>query len=128
MGFKEEFRRTLRNRFLAGVLVIVPLSTALAILKFAVEAIDNFISPYVIKIIGENFRYPLIGLIVTFVLITLAGVFTSNYIGRKIYGRWELVLLKIPLFSALYSAPGKIAIFENENHRPFSKSPSTLPV
>jgi len=104
MGLREEFKKTVKNRFLAGVLVIVPLFTAIAILKFAVESIDNFISPYVLKIVGEEFSYPLIGLGVTLMLIMLAGIFTSNFIGKKIYGKWEMLLLKIPLFSTLYSA------------------------
>jgi len=104
MSFKEEFRKTLKNRFLAGILVIVPLFTAIAILKFAVESIDNFISPYISKIIGEEIKFPLIGLAVTLILIMLAGIFTSNFIGRRILGKWEKLLLRIPLFSTLYSA------------------------
>lgn len=104
MSLKEEFRKTLKNRFLAGILVIVPLFTAVAILKFAIESIDNFMSPYVIKIIGEDIRYPFIGIAVTLMLVMLAGIFTSNFIGRSIYHRWEKFLLRIPLFSTLYSA------------------------
>lgn len=104
MSFKEDFRKTLKNRFLAGILVIVPLFTAVAILKFAIESIDNFMSPYIIRIIGEEIRYPFIGIAVTLMLIMLAGIFTSNFIGRKIYHKWERFLLRIPLFSTLYSA------------------------
>ncbi|MEE9552839.1 MAG: DUF502 domain-containing protein [candidate division Zixibacteria bacterium] len=104
MSFKEDFRKTVKNRFLAGILVIVPLFTAAAILKFAVETIDNLIGPYIIKLIGEDINFPLIGLVVTLMAIMLAGIFTSNLIGRKIYGRWEMILLRIPLFSTLYSA------------------------
>jgi len=104
MSFRDDFRKTVKNRFLSGILVIVPLFTAIAILKFAVESIDNFISPYLFKIIGEEFKYPFVGLAVTLMLIMLAGIFTSNFIGRKIYGKWEQFILKIPLFSTLYSA------------------------
>lgn len=104
MSFKEELRKTIKNRFLAGLLVIVPLFIAIAILKFAIEAIDNFISPYIYKIIGEDMRFPFIGLAVTIMLVMLAGIFTSNFIGRKIYGKWENFLLRIPLFSTIYSA------------------------
>lgn len=104
MSFKEEFRKTVKNRFLAGILVVVPLFTAAAILKFAVESIDNLIGPYIVRLIGEEISFPLIGLVVTLMAIMLAGIFTSNLIGKKIYGKWEMLLLRIPLFSTLYSA------------------------
>jgi uncharacterized membrane protein len=104
MNFREELRKIVKTRFIAGILVIVPLFTALAILKFAVESIDNFIKPYVIRIFGDDLGFPLIGIGVTLMLIMLAGIFTSNFIGRKIYGRLENFILKIPLFNTLYSA------------------------
>jgi len=104
MSFREEFRKTVKNRFLAGILVIVPLFTAAAILKFAVEFIDSLIGPSIIKLIGEEIDFPLVGLFVTVMAIMLAGIFTSNFVGRRIYGYWERFLLRIPLFSTLYSA------------------------
>jgi uncharacterized membrane protein len=104
MGFKDEFKMTLKTRFLSGVLVIVPIFIAVAIIKFAVESIDNFIKPLVVKLLGEDYGFPFIGLAVTLMLIMLAGIFTTNVFGRKIYGLWEKLLLKIPLFRTIYSA------------------------
>lgn len=104
MSFREEFRKTVKNRFLAGLLVIVPLITAAAILKFAVEFVDSLIGPYIVRLVGEDIDFPLIGLLVTIMAIMLAGILTSNFVGRKVYGYWERFLLRIPLFSTLYSA------------------------
>jgi uncharacterized membrane protein len=41
---------------------------------------------------------------VTLILIILVGIFTTNVMGQKLLGLWELVVLKIPLFSTVYSA------------------------
>jgi uncharacterized membrane protein len=104
MSFKEEFKITIKTRFLSGVLVIVPVFVALAILKFGVESIDNFVKPYIIRILGQDYGFPFIGLLVTLMLIMLTGILTTNVFGQRIY-RWsEKLLLKIPFFRTLYSA------------------------
>jgi uncharacterized membrane protein len=104
MGFKDEFKMTLKTRFLSGVLVIVPIFVAVAIIKFAAESIDNFIKPLVVKLLGQDYGFPFIGLAVTLLLIMLAGIFTTNVFGRKLYNLWEKILLRIPFFRTIYSA------------------------
>ncbi len=104
MGFKDEFKMTLKTRFLSGVLVIVPIFIAVAIIKFVAESIDNFIKPLVVRLLGQDYGFPYIGLAVTLMLIMLAGIFTTNVFGQKIYGLWEKLLLRIPLFRTIYSA------------------------
>lgn len=104
MGFKEEFKITIKTRFLSGVLVIVPVFVALAILKFGAESIDNFIRPYIIGILGQDYGFPFIGLLVTLMLIMLTGILTTNVFGQRIYRLSEKLLLKIPFFRTLYSA------------------------
>lgn len=86
------------------MLVIVPLFVAVAILKFGIESIDNFVKPYVVKILGQDYGFPFIGLAVTLMLIMLSGILTTNVFGQKIYRLWERFLLKIPFFRTLYSA------------------------
>ncbi len=82
----------------------MPLFVTLAILKFGVESIDNFIKPYIVRILGQDYGFPFIGLVVTLMLIMLTGILTTNVFGQKIYRLWEKFLLKIPFFRILYSA------------------------
>lgn len=104
MSFKDDFKITIKTRFLSGVLIIVPLFVTLAILKFGVESIDNFIKPYIVRILGQDYGFPFIGLVVTLMLIMLTGILTTNVFGQRIYRLWEKFLLKIPFFRTLYSA------------------------
>ncbi len=104
MTLRDEFKITIKTRFLSGMLVIVPLFVAVAILKFGIESIDNFVKPYVVKILGQDYGFPFIGLAVTLMLIMLSGILTTNVFGQKIYRLWERFLLKIPFFRTLYSA------------------------
>jgi uncharacterized membrane protein len=104
MNFKEELKKTVKTRFISGILVIVPLFVAIAVLKFVIETIDNFLRPYLARLIGQEYAFPLIGFLVTFCLIILAGILTTNVFGKKLLGFWEHLLLKIPLFRTVYSA------------------------
>ncbi len=104
MNFREELKKTIKTRFISGVLVIVPLFVAIAVLKFVIVTIDNFLSPYLIKLIGNEYAFPFIGLLVTVCLVILAGILTTNVFGKRLLGFWERILLKIPLFSTVYSA------------------------
>lgn len=108
MNFKDELKKTIKTRFLSGILVIVPLFVAFGILKFAVLSIDNFIKPYLVQIIGQDFGFPFMGLAVTLMLIILTGILTTNVIGQKLLKKWENILLKIPFFNIIYSAAKKL--------------------
>ncbi len=108
MSFKSELKKTVKTRFISGILVIVPLFVAIAVLKFIIEAIDNFSKPYLLKIIGQELGFPFMGLAVTLMLIILAGIFTTNIFGQKILKLWENIILRIPLFNILYSASKKL--------------------
>jgi len=108
MDFKKELKKIIKTRFLSGVLVIVPLFVAFGILKFAVLTIDNFIRPYLVKLIGHDPGFPFMGLAVTLMLIILTGILTTNVIGQNLLKKWENILLKIPFFNIIYSAAKKL--------------------
>jgi len=122
MNFKYELKKTIKTRFLSGLLVIVPLFIAIAILKLAILSIDNFIKPYLIRAIGQDFDFPFLGLAVTLMLIVLTGILTTNVFGQKILRKWENILLKIPFFNVIYSASKKLLEgFASPDNRSFEK-------
>jgi uncharacterized membrane protein len=104
MNFKEEIVKTVKTRFMAGILVIVPLFVAIAVLKFVIEAIDNFLKPHIEQLVGQEYAFPFIGLLITLILVILAGIITTNVFGQRLFGYWELLILRIPLFKTVYSA------------------------
>lgn len=104
MGFASESKRILRNRFISGLLIIVPLILTFVLLRALVESIDGLLRPLVIKILGHTYDFPLIGVIVTFAIIILAGIFTANVVGARFVRLWERFLLRIPLVSFVYGS------------------------
>jgi uncharacterized membrane protein len=104
MGFASESKKVLRNRFISGLLVIVPLILTFVLLRVFVESVDGLLRPLVIKILGRTYDFPLVGVIVTFVIIVLAGIFTANVVGARFVKLWERFLLKIPIINFLYGS------------------------
>jgi len=122
MNFKHQLKKTIKTRFLSGLLVIVPLFVAFGILKFAILSIDNFIKPYLIQAVGQEFDFPFLGLAVTLMVIILTGIFAANVIGQKILRKWENILLKIPFFNVIYSSSKKLLEgFASPDNRSFEK-------
>ena len=98
--FRRLFQRRMRNNFLTGLLVIVPLSISIMILKWIFESIDNFLQPLIRTIWGRTF--PGIGFAVMILLIFLAGLITSNVIGKRLVNFLESPLRKIPVLRTIY--------------------------
>jgi uncharacterized membrane protein len=122
MDFKNEFKKTIKTRFISGLLVVVPLFIAFAILKFAILSIDNFVKPYLMQLIGHQYDFPFIGIAVTVMLIILTGILTTNVIGQKFVRKWENILLKIPFFNVIYTAAKKLLEgFASSDNRTFEK-------
>src|SRR6056297_1412361 len=94
------FLKKLRNIFLTGILVILPLVASLYILWYLFVFIDNLVRPMVILLFKRDL--PGAGIILTLLVIMITGVFATNVIGKKIITVAENLLLKIPLYRNIY--------------------------
>lgn len=92
--------KKLRNLFLTGILVLLPLIVSVFILWYLFELIESWAGPVVEVFFGREL--PGVGLALTVLLIFLAGLFATNFLGKKLIRRGELILLKIPLFRSIY--------------------------
>ncbi|ACL70005.1 DUF502 domain-containing protein [Halothermothrix orenii] len=99
------FRR-LRNLFLTGVLVLLPLIASVYVLWFLFNSVEKWTAPMVKVVLGRNI--PGVGIIFTIIFIFLVGLFATNIIGKRIISFGERVLLKIPLFRNIYISIKKV--------------------
>ena len=86
---KHGLMRTLRNQFVEGLLVIIPLGATALILIWLFTSIDNILQPIVRAIWGRTI--PGVGFFATLVLIYLTGVITANFIGKRLLHYGEAV-------------------------------------
>lgn len=92
--------KVLRNYFLSGVLIIVPLIITYLVLRFLFLGLDGLLSPLINKLIGFNF--PGTGLLATLILIFLAGLFASSLIFSRLVSYAESLFNKIPVIRTVY--------------------------
>jgi uncharacterized membrane protein len=104
MSFTGEFKKILRTRFIQGLLVVVPLILTFVLLRALVESIDGLLKPLIIGTLGHTYDFPFIGVIITALLIVLAGILTANVLGDRLVRLWERLILRIPLVRFIYGS------------------------
>ncbi len=106
----EDLRHHLRNKFLAGLLVILPAFITILLVRFSLGLFQNlFAGPFafISKIVGlhENVIYYLSGILgmSSLILITyVMGLIVTNVIGSKSIQLGEKLLSKVPLVWNIY--------------------------
>ena len=112
--------KKIRNIFITGIVVILPLAGSVYVLYFVFNIIDNVTEPLIELLFGREL--PGVGTIITFLTILLIGFLATNIFGRKIISFTEKILLKIPLFNSIYISIKQVldAIF-SQRHTSFKK-------
>jgi len=99
----------LRNYFITGVVVLVPIGITFYLTKFFIT-----ISP---KLLPSNinpnnylpFSVPGLEILLSVVFITIIGGLSLSFIGKKILQLFNDLLKKIPILRTIYSAIGQMA-------------------
>ena len=111
-------RATFKRRFLAGLLVLIPLIFTFLIIGWFFAYVDGFLAPFYYKLIG--YHVPGLGFISAIAIIFIVGAVSTNVFGRKIIKYTENIILRIPFFKGLYTAIKQIV----DAFSPESKSAS----
>jgi len=99
--------RTIRKHFLAGLIVVVPVVAAIAVLYWFFVQVDNVLQPVIVWIFGR--RIIGVGFGISVIVIYLAGVLASNIFGRRLLRFTESMVTRIPLFRQLYRGFKQVA-------------------
>lgn len=102
----RESMKKLRDRFVAGLLVTVPLVATFLALKFLLGAIDGLVGPLPQRLFGYD--VPGFGILVTALVVLIVGLLTANIAGRRMIAWVESVVQGIPLVSNIYVAAKEI--------------------
>lgn len=105
----------MRNLFIAGILVLLPISITVFIITFIFTKLDNLLAPFFIKLLlllgipnHEEELVPGLGFTATILLILITGLITRNFIGRKFVNIGEFAVEKIPVARSIYSGAKQI--------------------
>ncbi len=107
-GKKRGIFTRIRNNFIAGVVVLIPIGITVYLTIFLIS-ISSTILP---KEINPNYYLPYnipgLEIIISIVLITLIGWLSLSFIGRRLLSLFNNVLKKIPILRTIYSALGQM--------------------
>ncbi len=110
----NNLKRRIRNVFLTGFLVTLPIALTVFIFIFLFKNLDA-LSPTFTRwliLLGaplpEGYRIPFLGVIMTFLIILLVGVLTTNIFGNKLLHLWERIIGKIPFVRRVYTGTKQV--------------------
>lgn len=96
------FPKMIKRYFVSGLLVVAPVILTYLIVKFLFELIDGVLEPFIFKALG--FYTVGLGILVTVLIILLAGILTRNYLGASLHKLMDAVLARLPIISPIYSS------------------------
>ena len=103
-NIKKSFLSRLRNNFIAGIVVLIPIGITLYLTIFFVRISGNIIP----KEINPNnylpFNIPGLEILISLFLITFIGWISLSFIGKKFFELFNNFLKKIPILRTIYSA------------------------
>jgi uncharacterized membrane protein len=105
---KKSFFAKLRNNFIAGIVVLIPIGITLYLTLFFVKISGKIIPK---KINPNNylpFDIPGVEILIALLLITFIGWISLSFIGKKFFEFFNNFLKKIPILRTIYSAIGQM--------------------
>ena len=109
---KKKIKRSLfssiRNNFIAGIVVLIPIGITLYLTIFLIKVSSNILP----KEINPNhylpYNIPGLEILISLIIITFIGWLSLSFIGKKMFDIFENILNKIPILRSIYSAVGQL--------------------
>ena len=98
----------LRNYFIAGIIVLVPLGFTLYLTIFLVSISSNLIPEEINPNSYLPFSIPGLEIALSIIFITLIGFISLSFIGKRVLKIINDLLKKIPFLRTIYSAIGQM--------------------
>tara|TARA_B110001452_G_C15160475_1_gene403672 strand:- start:453 stop:1067 length:615 start_codon:yes stop_codon:yes gene_type:complete len=107
-NIKKSLLARIRNNFIAGIVVLIPIGITLYLTIFIIRVSGNIIP----KEINPNnylpFDIPGVEILIALFLITFIGWLSLSFIGKKFFEFFNNFLKKIPILRTIYSAIGQM--------------------
>ena len=107
-SLKKSIFAKIRNNFIAGVVVLIPIGITLYLTLFIIR-ISSKVIP---KEINPNnylpFDIPGAEILIALVIITFIGWLSLSFLGKKFFELFNNILKKIPILRTIYSAIGQM--------------------
>ena len=114
---RKSISLTIRNYFIAGVVVLIPIGFTLYLTKILIGISSNLIP----KNLNPNhylpFDIPGVEILISLILITIVGGISLSFFGRRILKLIDDLFKRIPFLRTIYSAIGQMTeSFSNKDN------------
>lgn len=94
----------IRNVFIQGLLVVVPIALAFWVLRFIYNIVDGIAGDAVNNLLENTlgFRIPGIGVAIMVLLVLIIGLLMQGRLGRWFVNGTQALLMRIPIVKAIY--------------------------
>ena len=106
---KKKPVRLVRNKFLTGILTLLPIYITYLLLRFIIGIAPNI--PYLrtIPYLSNNLiLVNIIEFIGAIIVIFIIGIVVSNVVGKKLFSLFENIMEKVPLINTIYTSSRQI--------------------
>jgi len=110
----NKLKRRIRNVFITGLLITLPIALTYFILQFLFNNLDA-LSPVFTKVLidagaplPEGYRIPALGLVITLLIVLIVGWFTTNFFGKQMIKLGESIVEKIPFVRRIYKGSKQV--------------------
>ena len=98
----------LRNYFIAGIVVLVPIGITLYLTRFFISVSSKLIPNELNPNSYLPFAIPGLEILLAIIFITIIGSLSLSFIGKKILKIFNDILKRIPILRTIYSAIGQM--------------------
>jgi len=101
---RKKFLVFLRNNFLAGAIVIIPVWVTILLIKALVNVFDRTFALLPPALQPKSYiSFAGVEILIALLFILFLGILVNNIIGKKLVSYGEIILSKIPVVRTVYS-------------------------
>lgn len=115
---KQGILAWLRARFVAGMLIALPIVATFIILQFLINLIDSRVVPLLPASLRPetylDYAVPGFGLLILLIFLTFVGAIATNFLGKFLVNATDRILTRVPVVRSVYSVFKQIRdVFQN---------------
>ena len=105
---KSSFFARIRNYFIAGIVVLIPIGITVYLTIFVVSISSNILPNEINPNHYLPYNIPGLEIFISLFLITFIGWLSLSFLGRKLLSLFNSILKRIPILRTIYSAIGQM--------------------
>ena len=105
---RKKLSSTLRNYFITGVVVLIPIGITLYLTKFLIQVSSKIIPSEINPNNYLPFSIPGLEILLSVIIIIIVGGISLSFFGKRIVSLINDIFKKIPILRTIYSAIGQM--------------------